>query len=164
MNKFEKRIKFSVLCSIIDTSNVAITHNRSTLTMEKRIKPTLNDPERFELKFNNAITPGTVSSTLFTIGTIDYELDDDSLGNVRSFRTVAGVKEIRNATEGTINYETGEIIIIDFGINAIVDGGDLINIRVTPQNFDLKPLRDQILFSDPDNNNSINITLAQETE
>ena len=94
--------------------------------------------------------------------TTEYFLDDDGNGNVRLFSTsLTGVKNIKNANQGTIDYATGEIIVNDLFITELsdIDGAATTVGRLTvqPASYDLAPVRNQILEIDL-TNTTVNVT------
>ena len=82
-------------------------------------------------------------------------LDDDGQGNVRLYYLVSGIKTVQNATQGTIDYETGQITLNSLDIASIsnIRGSisDKVEITVSPSSNDVVPVRDQILEIDIEN-------------
>ena len=87
--------------------------------------------------------------------TNDYFLDDDGQGNVRLYRTAAGVRTYANTTQGTIDYTNGSITINSLHVTSVgnVDGATSTDIRctVTPNSVDIAPVRNQIIEIDDNN-------------
>ena len=79
-------------------------------------------------------------------------LDDDGMGNVRLYYLVSGIKTVQNATQGTIDYATGQITLNSLDVASIsnIRGSisDKIEITVSPNSNDVVPVRDQILEID----------------
>ena len=88
-------------------------------------------------------------------------LDDDGLGNVRLYYLVSGIKTILNATQGTIDYTTGQITINSLDIASIsnIRGSvsTVIEVTASPSSNDVVPVRDQILEIDI-SNSIVNVT------
>ena len=82
-------------------------------------------------------------------------LDDDGIGNVRVYYLVSGIKTIQNATQGTIDYASGQVTLNSLNVASIsnIRGAASTNIEVTvsPSSNDVVPVRDQILEIDIEN-------------
>ena len=128
--------------------------------MRKDFTPTLSSSTKYDVYFRNAIYnphsghESVLSSTGFKVSGNDNEmfLDDDGMGNVRVYYLVSGIKTVHNATQGTIDYSTGEIIINSLSIASISDirgaTSKVVEITATPSSNDIVPVRDQILEID----------------
>ena len=66
---------------------------------------------------------------------------------------------------GTIDYDTGKVILNSFRPVIITDGNDYIKLTVTPthNNSDITPLREQILTYDVTDTEAIVINMISET-
>ncbi len=87
----------------------------------------------FFISFANRIVPGSIFSNIFSIDTdlLDDDeedigfIDDDENGFLRFGGFVNGVKKVINYRIGTVNYETGNINILNLtGWNAKADAND----------------------------------------
>jgi len=82
-------------------------------------------------------------------------LDDDGQGNVRVYYLVSGIKTYHNATQGTIDYSTGQITLNSLNVASISNirgaTSSKIEITVVPNSNDVVPVRDQILEIDVSN-------------
>ena len=82
-------------------------------------------------------------------------LDDDGQGNVRVYYLVSGIKTVHNATQGTIDYATGQVTLNSLSVNSISNiRGNVstkIEVTVSPSSNDVVPVRDQILEIDIEN-------------
>jgi len=67
--------------------------------------------------------------------------------------------------QGTIDYDTGKVILNNFNPYTISDGTTNIKFTVTPgiNNQDITPLREQILTTDSTDTTAIAITMVAET-
>ena len=78
-------------------------------------------------------------------------LDDDGQGNVRRYYLVSGVKTYANNTQGTIDYNTGQVTLNSLNIEQYlileVRGSTVVEINV-PASNDVVPVRDQIVEID----------------
>ena len=79
-------------------------------------------------------------------------LDDDGMGNVRLYYLVSGIKTVQNATQGTIDYATGQITLNSLDVNTISNirgsASTVIEVSASPSSNDIVPVRDQILEID----------------
>jgi hypothetical protein len=182
LEKFDQKFRYSVLTSSIDNTNSSIRNSKTTIKYQMRISPTtLAVASTYTMEFNNAITKGTLTSTAFTASDgYTYTLIDDSAGIVKLVRStytsttdsatvdvpttymtlVSGSQNL-----GTIDYDTGKIILNSFIPYSISDGKTYIKMTVTPQinNSDITPLREQVITYDSFDTASIAITMVAET-
>ena len=71
---------------------------------------------------HNKAAGGILESTGFKVDgdtTNEMFLDDDGAGNVRRYYIVSGVRTYANNTQGTINYDTGQITLNSLNIASI---------------------------------------------
>lgn len=153
----------SQLVGLIDGANDAITSVDIELKLSQRFIPQLNNVTTYTFNFNHSLLditggivlsvvpeqhPGqglTLTSSSFTYNGYSVQMDDDGFGNVRFFRrSAAGVKiyELRRA--GTIDYTTGTVQLDSVNITGY--SGDYITIRVVPSQYDITPVRSQLLL------------------
>jgi hypothetical protein len=146
LERFGNRLRYSRFVRALDNiSSGSILNNNASIKLQKRFVPNLNAAELVRLKFNNPIRTLSVISTQFTFDGFASFLDDDGSGNIRIFRySDTNQKVVINATAGTINYTTGEINVNEFLPTAYA--GIEIQLTVTPENFDVVPVREQILI------------------
>jgi hypothetical protein len=140
--------------------------------MRKNFTPTIASSTRYDMYFRNAIHnphsghTSVLSSTGFKVTGSDNEmfLDDDSNGNVRRYYLVSGVKTYANATQGTVNYKTGQVTINSLNVASISNirnvVSNVIEITVSPSSNDIVPVRNQVIEIDISNSN---ITVEQDT-
>lgn len=161
LERFGNRLRYSRFVRALDNIQFgSILNNDASIQLQKRFVPNTNVAERVTLNFSNALFPGTVTSTQFTLNGFASFIDDDSNGNIRTYRfNEAKQKTIINATAGTVNYETGAVTIDAFRPSAFA--GIEISVSVTPTNLDVVPVREQILIM---NQNDATITLVGETD
>ena len=100
---------------------------------------------------------GILSSTGFKIDGNDNEmfLDDDGNGNIRLYYLSSGIRTYVNETQGTINYDTGQITLNSLNVASISNirgaTSTVVEITVTPNSNDVVPVRDQIVEIDISN-------------
>ena len=111
---------------------------------------------------HNATEGGILVSSGFKIAGDENEmfLNDDGMGNVRLFYVVGGTtKTYKDETAGTIDYNTGEIVVTSLNVSSVsdVDGATSTKIRliVKPESNDIIAVRNQVLEIDL-NNTTIN--------
>ena len=171
LQKFDGPLYYSQLLETINDADDSIVSNITKFKMYQLITPTTTKSETYTIKFNNALYhphdghTNILTTSGFKINgdaTTEYFLDDDGRGNVRLFSTsITGVKNIKNANQGTINYATGEIVVNDLFITELsnIDGAATTVGRITvqPASYDVVPVRNQILEVDL-TNTTVNVT------
>ena len=168
LEDFTGMFRYSAVGKVIDDADTSILSNITKVKMYKNITPTLNSGLKYILSFNNALynphsghnanAGGIISSTGFKIfgdDTNEHFLDDDGAGNIRVYYLSGTVRSYTDSTYGTINYETGEVILTSSNITSIsnVDGAASTQIRVfaLPSSNDIVPVRNQVLEIDTAN-------------
>ena len=139
--------------------------------MYKEFDLQLGQSSRYVINFSNSISKqtvgrlssfgygqgGAITSGAFTFQGFPNCLLEDNNGIIRVFRRVEqnifGVAQ----NVGTINYDTGQIILNDFSPTAIAEGGVTLKIFAIPSGNDILPLRGQIV-SIRDEDITINLT------
>ena len=160
LSSFDGVFRYSKLTGIIDDVDTSILSNITTVKMRKEFTPTLASSTKYDIYFRNAIYnphsghSSVLSSTGFKVAGNNNEmfLDDDGQGNVRVYYLVSGIKTIHNATQGTIDYSTGQITLNSLNVASISNirgaTSTKIEITVVPSSNDIVPVRDQILEID----------------
>ena len=163
LTAFDGVFRYSKVIGIIDDVDNSILSNITNVKIRKSFTPTLSSSTKYDVYFRNAIYnphsghESVLSSTGFKISGINNEmfLDDDGVGNVRLYYLVSGIKTVQNATQGTIDYATGQITINSLDIASIsnIRGSvsTVIEVTVSPNSNDVVPVRDQILEIDVGN-------------
>jgi hypothetical protein len=170
LTEFDQVFRHSKFIETINKVDPSILSNITTVKMHKSFTATTTGSTTYTLNFNNAFynphsghnsdMGGILETTSFKISgdtTNDYFLDDDGQGNVRLYRTAAGVRTYSNTTQGTIDYTNGTITINSLHVTSVgnVDGATSTDIRctVTPNSVDIAPVRNQIIEIDEVNTN-----------
>ena len=153
LNIFDSFFRYSKLTKAIDDTDQSILNNLTDIKLKKRFEPSLFIPQQHTLKFNNPIDRGdscndisSVTSTGFLLGGLPTFIADDGQGSLFFFRNINNQRVIVKKDIGTVDYETGEVLICAFQPEAIVDEVDYIEVTVIPEDNDVIPLRNQILF------------------
>ena len=150
LGTFGNKFYVSNLTEVIRASDNSFVSADIPFTIEKRFVPTTNAINTYQVEFNNAIHHphdghlGAVSSTGFTIGGETVYLEDDGVGNLRTFILVTGNKITRNKNFGTVSYESGLITIFNTLITGYI--GDAISIKIKPQESNIFGVRNEILL------------------
>ena len=150
LGTFGNKFYVSNLTEVIRASDNSFVSADIGFTIEKRFVPTTNAINTYQLQFNNAIHHphdghlGAVSSSGFTIGGETVYLEDDGVGNLRTFILVTGNKITRNKNFGTVDYESGLVTIFNTSITAYE--GTAISVKVKPQESNIFGVRNEILL------------------
>ena len=173
LQKFDSIYRHSKVTGLIDDVDTSILSNITTIKIRKNFTPTLASSTKYDIYFRNALfNPhsghnsaggGILSSTGFKVTGSDLEqfLDDDGNGNVRRYYLSSGIRTYSNETQGTINYNSGQITLNSLNIASISNirgtTSTVIELTVTPNSNDVVPVRDQIVELDIANS-TINVT------
>ena len=180
LQKFDQKFRYSVLTKKIDNADPAIRNSKTTIKYQLRVTPaTLATASTYTLEYGNGLTKGSLTSTAFTASDGNtYTLIDDSLGNVKLIRstytsgtvTVDSPAVYMTLTDGstnlgTIDYDTGKVVLNNFTPYTISDSTSNIKVTVTPSvnNSDITPIREQILTTDTTDAAGITIKMIAET-
>jgi len=159
LDTFGTYFRYSKLSRLIDVSERSILSSVTTAQMRKELDVQLGVGTRYEINFSNAIDNATngrpsthpngvgnkVTSNSFTFGGFSDCFLEDNNGIIRIYR-VLGIENIPvSVNAGSINYDTGKIILTNFAPTSFNDGGTTLEITAAPQNKDILPLRGQIL-------------------
>ena len=159
LDTFGTYFRYSKLSRLIDVSERSILSSVTTAQMRKELDVQLGVGTRYEINFSNAIDNATngrpstqpsgvgnkVTSNSFTFGGFSDCFLEDNNGVIRIYR-VLGIENIPvSVNAGSIDYDTGKIILTNFAPTSFDDGGTTLEITAAPQNKDILPLRGQIL-------------------
>ena len=157
ISKFDSYFRFSNFSSAIDSTSDAIKSNITNIKIKNRLDVTLNVPTSYTTKLNSEVDPGTLESTLFSHSSYTgCFLEDDSNGNIKISTFFNNSKITVQNNIGKISYGTGEINLTNFNPTLVNDGNSYIELKVTPRDFDVSPVRNQIITIDE---NFININM-----
>ena len=177
-NKFGKTVYYSGLVSAISATSGLILSNITNYSLEKSLEIFTGISGQYKYAFNNSLHPGAMKSNQITIGGIDYFLND-----IKTAGTVTGTIGIYRLNDsnqivylsqniGTINYNTGEIVINNLKIDSTDNLDNYLTITVSPGTFiDLdnpdKIMVDNNIYSNGRNQivtlNSITLNLIPDT-
>ena len=125
----------------------------TTLTAKKGILPSITTADSYTIYFNNKIYnvsttyEGAVTSTAFSYTGADGTVYgtcylDDLNGVMRIYYLLGGEKVIIIAEAGTVDYDTGTIVLTSFLPNSYV--GSILDFTIQPAENDLVPVRNQL--------------------
>jgi hypothetical protein len=174
LSQFDGIFRYSKVSGLIDATDSSILSNITTLKIRKDFTPTLSTSTKYNVYFRNALynphsghkaaEGGILESSGFKVSgdssTIFY-LDDDGQGNIRRYSFSGATRVYANENQGTIDYDTGAIIINSLSVLSIENirgaASSKIELTVLPSSNDVVPVRDQILEIDTANS-SITVT------
>lgn len=159
LNQFSKFFRYSKLSRIIDTCERSIQSSTLTVALRKEIDVQLNSSARYTINFSNPINDVTrgrpsihpfgvqnqITSNEFSYGGFNRCFLEDNNGIIRIYRISGNDNVGVSQNVGTINYDTGLIVLNDFRPTAFLDGGVTLKIIATPKEKDILPLRGQIV-------------------
>ena len=150
LDDFDTTLRLSKLSSAVDNSNIAILSNEMTVCPYVVYSPAVNIASSPSFKFyaklvkpypfkdSNGFTdykPAVVSGVFLYNNVYSY-FQDDGLGNIQIVTSDLVNPQIVKPVAGNVNYETGQINLIDFKTEGYDGAG--IRIMVTTSNDDIK--------------------------
>jgi hypothetical protein len=159
LNEFSQYFRFSKLSRLIDATDRSILNNSMTIKMIKETDVQLGQSKRYEVNFANPIDSTTsgrpishpfglgnqITSNEFSYAGYTRCFLEDNNGIIRVYRLSGADKVGVNIDTGTINYDTGKIVLNSFMPTAFADGGVTLKITANPRDLDILPLRNQII-------------------
>ena len=161
LNKFGGRFKYSKLLHVIDNTDTAITSNITKVRIRRDLKALINRQAQYEICFGNQFHVNesgyNIKSTGFNIiGDPDTVYFTDTPNADKKTGVISIVKPIKGEVEsnsspniivvsrsvGTVNYETGEIILNTITITSTSLENDIIEIQAYPESNDVVGLKD----------------------
>jgi len=158
LKNFDTAFRYSKFLYLIDNVDQGIISNITSISLIRKNEVTLNTINKIEISFNNKIKTNSVNSNGFIISqdpTITYTLgdtfflDDDGLGVIRIVKFQGGTKIVVKNNAGTVNYETGSIIVESILPSSLVE--TTLNIEVEPSQGDVLAKREDIILLNPEN-------------
>jgi len=147
LEKFETYFRYSQFVGTVDKYNAGIVNNETTINLRAEIVPTLGVSSTYTIKFANPLYhphtghQGTLSSSLFTYAGYSNCTLKDLDGAVQ---IVSGQTTVVSSDAGTIDYESGKIVLTGFSPTTVFEGG-ILSITVSPKNNDIVPNYNQLL-------------------
>lgn len=170
LNAFGGRFKYSKVLQVIDNTDTSVTSNITKVRLRRDLKVNINNPTQYEICFGNKFhvnpagknikstgfnildesntvyftdTPIKNSDGSYTKGTISIVKNISVLSGVGSTQTFKTPIIIQSA--GTVNYETGEILLGAITITSTVLDQNIIEIQAFPESNDIVGLKDLYL-------------------
>lgn len=161
---FNASFRYSQLVKAIDETEPSIQNNLTSIQLKYRLRPPLNFANRYVIQLNNPISRGdsansvsAINSTAFILNGIPTFIADDGKGELVYYRLSANQRVVIRKNVGTIDYNTGELILNQFIVQSFPAGVDYLDIFATPSKNNILPQRNQILLID---DADINITVV----
>ena len=158
LEKFDSVFRHSNLLLDLDASDVSILSSTVAVKLKRNISVTLNASTKYTINFNNAAYHPTnnhsqtvvESGGFFLAGNTNAQyIDDDGAGNIRTFYLLGGTtKTVTNAQAGTINYNTGQIVLTSFNISSVQAASGNLEVTLKPDSNDVVPVRNQVIEID----------------
>lgn len=153
LNTFQKYLRYSKFAAAVDAADPAITGSQIELTMKKIIEPTFGVSKTYTLNFSNAIhyysganRVGAVKSELFTLGIYDKcYIADNGAGVLNVYRQSGNTTVIVSEEVGTVDYDTGQVIVNNFAPIEMDDEGQTMVFTADPDAQNIYVVRNQIL-------------------
>lgn len=165
LNQFGGRFKYSKILSLIDGVNTAITSNITTVRIRRDLTAAINQFAQYELCFDNSFYSGkknyNIKSTGFGVlgvsGTCyftDEVVPGSNIGNLFLFQETSDTEiNILSTKFGTVNYETGEILIDTVNITSTVQPDNIIEVQAIPLSNDVLARKELYLQLDVSKSN-----------
>lgn len=161
LNKFGADFFYSNLLQSIASVSPAIVSSKANIRIMRRFSPAFERNTSIELKFQNKLNYGTITSTAFNVVMNGAErlcvLDDTpatmppgTVGTLRLKDFSSG--EIISNQFGSVNYDTGKVIISSVNIASVPEQQD-VYVYVTPFENDVYVVNNSIIT--PDENSSL---------
>jgi hypothetical protein len=172
LDKFDVVFRHSKLTRLIDATDPSILSNITTVRMVNSFIPDLDETSKYTIKFNNKLhyplesyisTSRPIShptgvevldSTGFTISGYDdtMYLEDSGNGFIRMYFLTGGTtKTYVSNNVGTVNYETGEVVLESLTITGTSNSDGTIDIITKPESNDVVSVRNQLVEIDLQN-------------
>ena len=169
LNTFGGRFKYSKALQVIDNTDSAITSNITKVRIRRDLKALINQPTQYEICYGNKFhvnsagknikstgfkISGEVDTVYFT-DTPNEDLKTGTISIVKPYPVISGVgttsvmkTPVVVQSAGTVDYETGEILLGALNITSTDLGGDIIEIQAFPESNDVIGLKDLYISFD----------------
>jgi hypothetical protein len=163
LNKFGGRFKYSKIVQIIDNSDTNITSNITKVKIRRNLNCVIspNTFSQYELCFGNAFhkeigkyniksTGFTVSDVIGTAFFVDVPVADSNIGSLAIVRRNDSTNslEVVKKSIGTVNYDTGEILVNTIKITGTSLPNNIVEIQAYPDSNDVIGLKDLYVVFD----------------
>jgi hypothetical protein len=162
LNAFGGRFKYSKILQVIDSTDSAITSNITKVRIRRDLKAKLNQLAQYEICYGNRfhVNPAGYnikstgfkifgeSDTVYLTDTPNSDLKTGIISIVKPYTVLSGVgtdSTIKTSvivqSAGTVNYETGEILLGTLNITSTDIQDDIIEIQAFPESNDIIGLK-----------------------
>ena len=151
LNRFDGRFRFSRFLDLVDSAEASLVSSTGKIQVQKKFKPSTTLQNTYTITFNRALFHpsigyvSAVSSTSFILDGQTCFFDDDGYGNLRVYYMSQGTKTFVRESIGTVDYTNGIIKINSFLPTAVGNNGE-IDLRVEIEEYNVSPVRNQILL------------------
>lgn len=156
LNGFNKTLFYSQLVTAIDNAQISIVSNNTEILATKYVPVSTDERQNIEIDFlfplknNIGSKTGThsadqisiVKSSPFVFQGEDCFIEDDGVGNLNIVREVNNRHDTLTNV-GTVNYETGAIVIEELLFESVYNGSLTISVR--PRDNDITSQQRSIL-------------------
>tara|TARA_R110000824_G_scaffold392175_2_gene590403 strand:- start:193 stop:2064 length:1872 start_codon:yes stop_codon:yes gene_type:complete len=168
LEKFDRNFRYSKFVKELDEVDDAILGNETSITLQKRLSPTIGELKSYTIRFENAFfhPHDGHESILYTTSfqytktngvTVSAHMDDDGNGKIRIYELISGTKSYISEDAGTINYSKGIISLKSFNPVSVTD--TIIKFNCIPENKDVISERNSILVIDSSSSDSMSVTV-----
>jgi hypothetical protein len=158
--KFKGVLRYSSLVNQIDSSDVSIIGNETYLKVSKYLPVKSYANNNFVFSFINALISGSLISNFFYDSVSPNKLYlKDSGGIVNIYYNIGGQENIYISNVGTVNYDTGDIVISGVTMSSLDSAS--FKIFATPSTLDIYSSNNVLLTTLQEN---INIDVVKETK
>ena len=162
LNAFGGRFKYSKVLQVIDNTDSAITSNITKVRIRRDLKAQVNRLTQYEICFGNQFHVNQsgynikstgfnifgVSDTVYFTDTPNSDLKTGIISIVKLYSspsedgsTTVTKTSVVVQSAGTVNYETGEILIGSINITSTNISNDVIEIQAYPESNDVIGLK-----------------------
>lgn len=157
--QFSKYFRYSKLARVIDTSDRSIMSSNVSVRLRKDVPVQLNSSASYTIDFANPINDITrgrsvnhpfaagnkITSNEFSYNGYNTCFLEENNGIIRIYRRSGSDLIGVVANIGTLNYDTGKIILTSFAPSSFADGGTTLKLTAIPRDLDILPLRTQVI-------------------
>lgn len=157
LDNYDITFRYSKLAAAIDNSDPSIVSSNLIARIFKKISPELNTEVNISLDFQNTLHPSSLFSSSFTYSNTTAYFKDDGNGYLSIVSIINGNETILHPTAGTVDYNSGIIIlnIPSSGISSF--SGDGIKIYSETAVKDFSVIKNTILMI-KDEDITVNVT------
>ena len=167
LNSFGGRFKYSKVLQTIDNTDTSITSNITKVIIRRDLKSLINRLSQYEICYGNKFHVNSegknIKSTGFTIfgetetvyltDTPNSDLKTGIISVIKDIPTYSTEQQVLKTpvviqSAGTVNYETGEILLGSLLITSTELPNDVIEIQAIPESNDVIGLKDLYLSFD----------------